>query len=192
MRGGLCRRRRILGGRMGLVESMAGSSSTAARKRSEWVWSCCCLMGGFLVLLLLLTCIGAVLWLVFRPHSPTLSLQALNITSLTVSCRCHFFSPPFSPSLPLLLLLFVTPIGCFSWNFYSNFNNLCGFSTIQTLRKQIVKSILKGQVWPARCQERNVLLKSNTMMSQTLKLGEAFTGIEFALLSWYENQIPVL
>ncbi len=64
--------------------------------------------------------------------------------------------------------------------------------TIQTLRKQIVKSILKGQVWPACCQERNVLLKSNTMMSQTLKLGEAFTGIEFAPLSWYENWIPVL
>ncbi|KAH8971214.1 hypothetical protein BDL97_02G130300 [Sphagnum fallax] len=74
---------------MGLVESMAGSSSTAARKRSEWVWSCCCLMGGFLVLLLLLTCIGAVLWLVFRPHSPTLSLQALNITSLTVKQMTH-------------------------------------------------------------------------------------------------------
>ncbi len=101
MRGGLCRRRRILGGRMGLVGSMAGSSLTAARKRSEWVWSCCCLMGGFLVLLLLLTCIGAVLWLVFRPHSPTLSLQALNITSLTVSCSCHFFSPlSLPPHLP--------------------------------------------------------------------------------------------
>jgi hypothetical protein len=64
--------------------------------------------------------------------------------------------------------------------------------TIQTMRKQIVKSILKGQVWPACCQERNVLLKSNAMMSQTLKLGEAFTGIEFSPLSSYENWIPVL
>ncbi|KAH9574419.1 hypothetical protein CY35_01G056300 [Sphagnum magellanicum] len=74
------------GGRLeGLVgSSMPGSSSTARKRSEQWMWSCCCLMGGFLMLLLLFTCIGVVLWLVFRPHSPEFSLQALNITSLTV------------------------------------------------------------------------------------------------------------
>jgi hypothetical protein len=62
------------------------------------MWSCCCLMGGFLMLLLLFTCIGVVLWLVFRPHSPEFSLQALNITSLTVCCCFNLFC--FPPSLP--------------------------------------------------------------------------------------------
>jgi len=103
--------------------------------------------------------------------------------------------PPFLSLPPSLALVVRHTHWLFFLEFNSNFNKLCGFSsmdTIQTLRKQIVKSILKVQVWPACCQERNVLLKSNTMMSQILKLGEAFTGIEFALLSWYENQIPVL
>ncbi len=91
------------GGRLeGLVGSSMPRSSSTARKRSEqWMWSCCCLLGGFLMLLLLFTCIGVVLWLVFRPHSPEFSLQALNITSLTVCCCFNLFC--FPPSLPLSL-----------------------------------------------------------------------------------------
>jgi len=91
------------GGRLeGLVgSSMPGSSSTARKRSEQWMWSCCCLMGGFLMLLLLFTCIGVVLWLVFRPHSPEFSLQALNITSLTVCCCFNLFCfpPSFPPSL---------------------------------------------------------------------------------------------
>jgi hypothetical protein len=89
----------------GLVgSSMPGSSSTARKRSEQWMWSCCCLMGGFLMLLLLFTCIGVVLWLVFRPHSPEFSLQALNITSLTVCCCFNLFC--FPPSLPP----FVSPL----------------------------------------------------------------------------------